>query len=555
MLRIFLVVAGAIAVLILSGYFAVRLYRHTQEKGLYREASASIARGDFPAAAAAAQRAAVLNPQSAEANRLLAQVSDHFNSQTALDYWRKAVDLGGNTDGDLLDLAKSAIRFHESNTAAAALSRLPDKAQKSAQYHALRGDIALLRGKVQLYENEVEQSQKIDPANRAYALALATLHAANEKQHAQGVAELETLAQDATTRHDANRHLAEDAVRHQDWPRALKQTERLEGLADRTFGDRLLRLTSLKGANDPALEAAIAQLQNECRKDPEKAAALMSWLTSAGRAGDVLKWGATLPEKSLREKTVPLAFADALLASRDWAGLHKFLEKTDWGAADYMRSALLARAGRELNRPTEFERRWAEATRKVSGRSEQTLLLAETAKKWRWESEAIDLFWIAAKDPANAERTLAALYRYFSARGDTKELYRVMSHLLELHPLDRSLENNVAQLALLLGFEPERAYRLAEAVYTADPRNPDFAATYAFSLWRQGRPKKARQILDQLPEHARSRPAIAAYYGAILVANGDRDAASQSLERSDRATLLPEEKAMVAKAREDLASR
>ena len=41
------------------------------------------------------------------------------------------------------------------------------------------------------------------------------------------------------------------------------------------------------------------------------------------------------------------------------------------------------------------------------------MMLAETAEKWGWRNEAIDLLWLAAKDSAKGDEALATLYRYF----------------------------------------------------------------------------------------------------------------------------------------------
>jgi cytochrome c-type biogenesis protein CcmH/NrfG len=47
----------------------------------------------------------------------------------------------------------------------------------------------------------------------------------------------------------------------------------------------------------------------------------------------------------------------------------------------------------------------------------------------------------------------------------------------------------------LLNSNPDQAYRAAREVYEQEPKNPDYAATYAFSLYLQGDVKKALQAL------------------------------------------------------------
>ena len=91
-----------------------------------------------------------------------------------------------------------------------------------------------------------------------------------------------------------------------------------------------------------------------------------------------------------------------------------------------MRNALAARALRELGQLQESGQQWKEAVAKVGTRPEQIFGLADLARKWGWQSEAVDLWWLAAKDPINAEKTLRMLYDFYASRRDTQELYRVL---------------------------------------------------------------------------------------------------------------------------------
>src|SRR5439155_2842980 len=129
---------------------------------------------------------------------------------------------------------------------------------------------------------------------------------------------------------------------------------------------------------------------------------------------------------------------------------------------------------------------WNEAVVKVNARSEQIFALAELVRKWGWEKEALDLWWLATKDPSYAEKTLRMLYDFYAGRHDTAELYRVLVHLDKVRPNDRAVRNNLAQVSLLLNLDPDGSYRLAREIYEQEPKNPDYAATYAFAMYLQG---------------------------------------------------------------------
>jgi len=181
--------------------------------------------------------------------------------------------------------------------------------------------------------------------------------------------------------------------------------------------------------------------------------------------------------------------------------------------------------------------------------------LAELARKWGWQNEALDLWWLAAKDPSNAEKTLRMLYDFYAGRRDTQELYRVLVHLEKVRPGDAAVRNNLAQISLLLNLNVERAYRLAREVYEQEPKNVDYASTYAFSLYLQGEVKKAVQVLTGFSEAELERPQIAAYYGVMLANSGDFSRAAKFLDLGEKADLLPEERKLVEKAQLTVARR
>ena len=133
--------------------------------------------------------------------------------------------------------------------------------------------------------------------------------------------------------------------------------------------------------------------------------------------------------------------------------------------------------------------------------------------------------------------------------GDTVGLYRTLLRLIELIPNDLVLQNNSAQISLLLGTDLERACRVAADVSNKEPSNAAYVSTYAFSVYVRGDTNTALHAMNQLsPEQLRT-PSIAIYYGVILAAAGQKDKAREYLSLVSEANLLPEEKALANKAR------
>jgi predicted Zn-dependent protease len=176
-------------------------------------------------------------------------------------------------------------------------------------------------------------------------------------------------------------------------------------------------------------------------------------------------------------------------------------------------------------------------------------LLARTATAWGWNAEKVELLWLLAKNDETKLAALQTLYQHYSDAGDTVGLYRTLLRLVEVMPNDLALQNNSAQISLLLGTDLERACRIAGEVRSKEPSNSAFVSTYAFSLYIKGDTNAALNTMNQLSSEQLRDPAIALYYGVILSAAGQTEKADEYLRLGSGANLLPEEKALARKAR------
>jgi len=550
LLKIFLTVVGLVLLLGAGGYFSLNAFRAWQVRRSLAEANALVNEGDYKHASLDAQRVLELSPANADAMRVIARSAESAGLRRAIEFWRRVTEWSKNAEGDVTAWARCAIRFGDADSASRALDTMSAPGKRTADYHALRSDAALIRHNLPEYEKELLEAKRIDPQNKKYELALATLHvAANDvATHEVGVHELLDLCGDESFRRDALHRLADDALRRNQITRALDYARQLDRLPNRDFSDRLLLLSILKAAGDGETQSLLEQLKKDASDDPIKVGALVGWMNWQKMSVEAVGWIKTLPPTMLVKRGVPVNVTDAFIATSDWEELAKFCAGTKWETSDYMRNALAARALRELGQAQESSQQWNEAVFKVSARPEQIFGLAELARKWGWQNEALGLWWLAAKDPTNAEKTLRMLYDFYAARRDTRELYRVLAHLEKVRPTDRAVRNNLAQISLLLNLNAEGAHRLAREVYEQEPKNADYAATYAFSLYLEGNVKKALQIFAGFSEAELKRPQIAAYYGVMLASSDDFSRAAKFLDLGEKANLLPEEKKLVEKA-------
>jgi cytochrome c-type biogenesis protein CcmH/NrfG len=556
-LKVIMWTIGLILVVSIGGAVGYKQFRAWQQRRLIAEANALVTQGDYRRASLDARRLLQINPESAEACRIMARLSEKAGSRGALDWRRRVMELGAATPNDLILLARAAVRFDDRATADVAMSKLPESAKTSAEYHALLADIAFAQHNGTEMERQLSEAARLEPANKDYTMRLAALRlGANDPDiRAKGKQTLLEMQNDPLLRREATRFLAEDALRQNTTLAALELARLLDSFPNKTFADRILLLSALDAAIDKGFAAFLEEMKTDSADDPEKAAALLTWLNMHKRATDAIAWSAKLQPGIMGQKLVQIALSDAFVGAKDWAGLQRLVNSGNWGTVDFLRNALHARALRELGNEADSAAQWNEAMKKVAADPRQVVTLAETVEKWGWRAEAIELLWVAAKDPVKGEDALRALYGYFAKNGDTQNLYRVLLHQLELHPDDRNVQNNFAQLSLLLNLNADRGQKLAREVYEKEPKNPAYASTYAFALHVQGDTKKALKVLETLTSGELHKPEVAAYYGIMLAASGDQTRAGEFLDLGEKASLLPEEKTLIEKARRSLAQR
>ena len=252
---------------------------------------------------------------------------------------------------------------------------------------------------------------------------------------------------------------------------------------------------------------------------------------------------------------VPLRFslADAYVRLRDWAALKAMLERGSWDRGEPIRRALQAKLARETGDDIGFEKNWVAAVSAAERDPALMNLLQTIAFQWNWPQKGTAVLWMLAENPDARREALQALYLHYAAQRDTTGLYRALSRLVAVTPHDPAVRNNFAQISLLLKAETVRARGIARELYEAHPQDAAFASTYAFALLQTGDVKGAVKIMSQLTPEQLHDPSIAAYYGILLAAAGQNDAATEYFGRAEKAKLLPEEEELVAKAKASLA--
>jgi tetratricopeptide (TPR) repeat protein len=533
----------------------VHFFHRWQERHLVRVSAAYLSGGDMKAAALTARRALQMNPANADAARLIAQIADRAGDRAAVDWWRKVVDLRPHNTEDALGLVRSALRVNDLATAEKTLASLDEAAKQTAGYHAASGRLAEVKKNPVEAESHWAKASEIAPDNTAYQFQLALIRLGSNDPAKREAAQqtLDRLRTDPKQRTSATRTLILDGVAHHaDVKRMQLLASELQSYPEATLTDRLLYLEILRQLHDPGFDEYLKKLEQEAASNPADLASLLSWMSGNETAAAGIEFSQSLPAESLGKWPVPPALAALYSSLKDWPGLERMTRTTDWQPYDFLRRAFLSRALRGQDKKFPSEQEWITAQKEASAQPQSLLMLARTTAAWGWENETVDLLWILAKSDESKLEALQTLYQHYVKQGDTSGLYRTLIRLVEAVPNDLILQNNLAQVSLLLGVDLERARKVAADLTSKEPSNGSYISTYAFSLYARGDVKGALQAMDKLTPDQLRDPSLAVYYGVVLAAAGQKEKAREYLRRASEANLLPEEKALVAKAESTL---
>lgn len=553
--KLWLILIGALCLLVTLLWGGHRSYIHWQERKLMRQAYSALDRNDLRWAVLAAQRALTVDPESSDACRVLAAVTEKQNLPEAIDWRRRVVALEPSSMSDRIALVETALRFRQQMVATETLAQVPTAQQDNALFQSAAAHLALTKNERSAAEQHFEAAARLAPndARRQLELAEFRLRSDDPDKRESGRMLAQQFKTDAILRLDVFHILINDAIRSQDRFKAVALAKELDSLPEATMTDRLLVLSVLQALKDPAFSEALTNVENESMQSADKAVSLITWMDSRGLALLAVEWSKRLPAEMFRSVPLRLALADAYLHLRDWAAVNEMVQSGSWERSEPVRRALQARVARETGDEVGFEKNWAGAVGATENDPARLNLLQTIAFQWKWSDKATAVLWIMAENRDAQRDALQTLYRYYTSQRDTAGLYRTLSRLVAVMPGDPAVRNNFSQIALLLKVERVRACGMARDLHEAHPHDAAYASTYAFGLFQSGDVQAAIKTMSQLTPEQLHEPAIAAYYGIFLATAGRTDAAREYFELAQKAKLLPEEQNLVAQAKATLA--
>ncbi len=548
------ILLGSVLIIFLcwAGY---RIYAVVESRHLARRATGYISGGDLRQAILSARRALELEPSSVAAMRALADIGERANDKSALTWRRRAYQLAPNSIEDALALVNCLLRFNDVTAAEKLLRQMSETSRRTAGFHAATARLAEAKKNLAEAESHWAEAVKLAPENKSYRLqfALALLRVEDAGKRKTAMSMLAELRTDEKQRAAATRALILDGIAHRDSGQKLAElAHELQGYPEATFSDRLLHLDILRQLRDPLFTQHLTEMEKTAASNPADLAAMLSWMSANGMSLLAIDFARTLPNDAVTKWPTPLSIAEAYRKLADWRKLENLLKEKDWSQFDFLRHAYLSLAFREDGRPVVADREWMLAQKQAGAQPQFLAMLCSTVSGWGWEKETVELLWMLTKQPETQLEAFRALYEKYTEAGDTPGLYRVLMRLADLVPEDRRIQNNLAQLRLLLNADVERAGKTAAEVYLKEPSNPAYASTYAFALYMKGDADEGLEIMNRLSESQLSNPSLAIYYGILLAAGGENEKAKKYLGLAESGKLLPEERALIARTEDSL---
>ncbi len=519
---------AACLLLAILAFGSYRGYGVWRERHLAKQTREFLAKGDYQSAVLVACHLLELNQNNVAACRVMAETAALAGRGEAISWRQRVASLEPNAPENKIALVSTALRFGQFDLARKVLDAIEPSARANVKYHQLAGALAVAEKQPAAAETQFAAALQLEPNNQQLALNLATVRlastdpATNEKARA----DLMRLSSEPAVRVESLRTLAADALARNSRVSAEKWAAELKSEKSATFADLLLYMEATKGTE--AAQAVLAEAESHAAESPATAAALLTWMNRHDLASAALKWGLSLPKKTLETQPVPLALAEVYSFLQDWRGMEAWVDGKDWGDQECFRLAVQSHALHHLSlvdrMSMESETIWRAALKATKARPERLAAIAQLAEGWGYTADAEEAWWMIANGNENAKEALGALQRLYKSKKNSHGLLRVAKRALELNPADLVAANNCASLGLLLTGDSS-ARRLAGKLHSENPTNAVLNTTFAFALFTEGKIAAALKAMETLKEAQLRSPAVAAYYFVMLVENGNMERA------------------------------
>ncbi len=526
-----------------AGFWLIpRWYRHNT----VRLAEKWMQSGKLSYAAEAIKSAIRSSPDNPDTWRVAAEFARRVGRwKAALDYSQRAARLDPTSTSLKLDLAADALVADALPEAKGALDSIPAATRDaSGRAQRIAGEIALRETRLTDACNDFRASIRLEgpAANNEIPLGSTLLASTTPAERAQGVALLEKWVPSPVAGALALRPLLVDATARHDAADMKRYALALLHHPACLISDIPKCLLALSKSDEAAYQATLADLEKVHRSSPEKAALLIGWLNQIGRSDSALAFGQTLPPPVQTTPPVAPSLFEALRLSSDWSRLLEATESEHWPSdTDFMRSAYGLLAATRLGNSRARDRDWKDLREHCEITRAHALFIGDTLYVWGLQDRALDLLWIAAKDPKTERLALETLARHYQVTRDAEGQYQVFRRLYSEHPDDPAIANNFAFFAALAGHEGPLALDVARRNYERHRHSIAYTSTYAFVLAHQMHSALALELIKPLKGDLDRAPGLRYTYAVVLAEMGRKDEARKIAKGLDLGQLTKAE--------------
>lgn len=532
-------------------------YRQGRQQRALRQAKGFLQQRDFANATLALQVAARASPDNPAAWRVAADALEMGGLSSAIRLREQVLAAQPDSFSDQLALAATALRFHELTAAEDALRTVTPANRERTKYLKIVAALGFAQGRSEAADAALQRILQLEPGNTQMKLnrAVIRLRHADAKVAGAARAELAQLAQAGSPLQlAALRELTRDAGVRSRPAEGAPWAAQLVALPDATFDDAVLQLNLQRllppSADTTATEQALAR---RAAQSSAATASFATWLLVQNRAEEARRWLLTVPATTRQSPEVRAVEADILAALGDWTAVGAALRAGAWGpvAPAITDLALSARTLHVHQRIELRHKVWSECLELAQTDTVTLRVLLRLAHYWQWPEEMEACLLTISRSFPSETWALNALISSAYARRDTAMLKTAYTLYRQAQPSNRRVAGDWAMVTMLQ--DPSVTETLPRTVardlHASEPRNPFFTTTYAFALHQQKRTREALLLMDQLTPAELRVPGRALYHGLFLATVGDRRRARECLELAEKATTLPEEKALLQDAR------
>lgn len=538
-----------LAILGVGAYGSRKGYRIWRTGKDLAQAKEAVSTGDYAKALLWIRSALNRNGNNVEAVRLMGDFAELSQSPNAV-YWRNLlVELQPDSVTNRILLGRISMVQRDLVSAKNALDGVRPADGNLPDILKLKGAFAVATGQFEQAESSFQAAATQEPKNPIPLLNLASIRVQRRDPQMASEARqiLESLRSNPVVRTDALRSLALDALRQTNFVRAAMLAKDLSRETNASLNDRVLELDVLRAGKSPQLRPTLMTLQRDVATNAAGAFTLGRWMLNTTSPQEAFSWLQSLSPQLRTNLPVTMVLADTFLMTSNWPALQQWVGQQKWAEMEYLRLLFSTRALREQKLDNAAKAEWTKAMKAAEGRLDRLIALERLTTAWNWLPELEEVLWFVTNKYPSEKGAVQTLSTVLYAGGKTRSFLTLMAQQYRQAPKNLGIKNNLAAIALLLNAEQYKPHELAREVYEKQPDDPAFAATYAFSLYLQKKPREALQLMEKLKPEQLEDPGIAGYYGLILAASGEKAQIKKYLAIANKSPLLPEERQLFAR--------